>query len=172
MSFVRMLFRARLCRVTALCAVFALTVSGCAGFFGGDPLRVSVAGIEPMDSQGFEMRFNVKLRVQNPNDSAVSFNGVSLDLELNGKPFASGVSDQSGTVPRFGETIVNVPLTVPAFSAVRQAFAFAGVMQGSTAPSGQIPYIMRGKLAGGLTGTTRFVDQGALSLPSTGMALP
>jgi hypothetical protein len=31
---------------------------------------------------------------------------------------------------------------------------------------------MRGKLAGGLTGTTRFVDQGALSLPSTGMALP
>ena len=46
------------------------------------------------------------------------------------------------------------------------------VMQGSPAQSGKIPYIMRGKLAGGLTGTTRFVDQGALSLPSTGMALP
>ncbi|CAD6515887.1 hypothetical protein LMG28727_01220 [Paraburkholderia kirstenboschensis] len=172
MSFVRMLFSARLFRVAALCAVFALTVSGCAGFFGGDPLRVSVAGIEPIESQGFEMRFNVKLRVQNPNDSAVSFNGVSLDLELNGKPFASGVSDQSGTVPRFGETVVNVPLTVPAFAAVRQAFAFAGAMQGGAAQSGQIPYILRGKLAGGLTGTTRFVDQGALSLPAAGTALP
>jgi LEA14-like dessication related protein len=172
MSFVRMLFSARLCRVAALCAVFALTVSGCAGFFGGDPLRVSVAGIEPIESQGFEMRFNVKLRVQNPNDSAVSFNGVSLDLELNGKPFASGVSDQAGTVPRFGETVVNVPLTVPAFAAVRQAFAFAGAMQGGAAQSGQIPYILRGKLAGGLTGTTRFVDQGALSLPAAAAALP
>jgi len=92
---------------------------------------------------------------------------VSLDLELNGKPFASGVSDQSGTVPRFGETIVNVPLTVPAFAAVRQAFAFAGAAQ-----SGQVPYILRGKLAGGPFGTARFVDQGMLSLPMSGAGMP
>jgi LEA14-like dessication related protein len=141
----------------------ALTLNGCAGLFGGDPLRVSVAGIEPIASQGLEMRFNVKLRVQNPNDSTVSFNGVSVDLELNGKPFASGVSDQAGTVQRFSETIVTVPLTVPAFAAVRQAFALADAAQ-----SGQIPYILRGKLAGGLTGTTRFIDQGTLSLSSLG----
>jgi len=30
---------------------------------------------------------------------------VALDLELNGKPFASGVSDQRGTVSRFSETV-------------------------------------------------------------------
>jgi LEA14-like dessication related protein len=158
---------ARYARLAAILAVITLTLNGCAGLFGGDPLRVSVAGIEPVDGQGLEMRFNVKLRVQNPNESAVNFDGVSLALELNGKPFASGVSDQSGTVPRFGETVVNVPLTVPAFAAVRQAFAFAGAAQ-----SGQIPYILRGKLAGGLTSTTRFVDQGTLSLPTLGMALP
>ncbi len=117
---------ARYARLAAILAVITLTLNGCAGLFGGDPLRVSVAGIEPVDGQGLEMRFNVKLRVQNPNESAVNFDGVSLALELNGKPFASGVSDQSGTVPRFGETVVNVPLTVPAFAAVRQAFAFAG----------------------------------------------
>jgi LEA14-like dessication related protein len=167
MSFFRALLLGRSIRLATVLAIVTLTLNGCAGLFGGDPLRVNVAGIEPIDGQGLEMRFNVKLRVQNPNDSTVSFNGVSLDLELNGKPFASGVSDQAGTVPRFGETVVNVPLTVPAFAAVRQAFAFAGAAQ-----SGQIPYILRGKLAGGLTGTTRFVDQGTLSLPSTGMALP
>ncbi|ACD16336.1 LEA type 2 family protein [Paraburkholderia phytofirmans] len=167
MSFFRALLSGRSVRLATFLAIVALTLHGCAGLFGGDPVRVNVAGIEPIDSQGLEMRFNVKLRVQNPNDSAVSFNGVSLDLELNGKPFASGVSDQVGTVPRYGETVVNVPLTVPAFAAVRQAFAFAGATQ-----SGQIPYILRGKLAGGLTGTTRFVDQGSLSLPSAGMALP
>lgn len=167
MSFFRALLSGRSVRLATFLAIVALTLDGCAGLFGGDPVRVNVAGIEPIDSQGLEMRFNVKLRVQNPNDSTVSFNGVSLDLELNGKPFASGVSDQVGTVPRYGETVVNVPLTVPAFAAVRQAFAFAGATQ-----SGQIPYILRGKLAGGLTGTTRFVDQGSLSLPSAGMALP
>jgi LEA14-like dessication related protein len=165
MSFFRALLSGRSVRLTTI--LVTLTLNGCAGFFGGDPMRVNVAGIEPIDGQGLEMRFNVKLRVQNPNDSAVNFNGVSLDLELNGKPFASGVSDQAGTVPRYGETVVNVPLTVPAFAAIRQAFAFAGATE-----SGQIPYILRGKLAGGLTGTTRFIDQGTLSLPSSSMALP
>ncbi|MET3229253.1 LEA type 2 family protein [Paraburkholderia sp. 22099] len=166
MSFFRALLRGRPVLLAMLAVIVTLTLNGCASLFG-DPLRVNVAGIEPLDGQGFEMRFNVKLRVQNPNESAVSFNGVSLDLELNGKPFASGVSDQIGTVPRFGETVVDVPLTVPAFAAVRQAFAFAGAAQ-----SGQFPYVLRGKLAGGLTGTTRFVDRGTLSLPTTGMALP
>ncbi|MGF6793253.1 LEA type 2 family protein [Paraburkholderia sp. 35.1] len=165
MSFFRALqpgLVSRVWRLFAAGVAVTLTLAGCAGLFGADPLRVNVAGIEPIAGQGMEMRFNVKLRVQNPNDSAVSFNGVSLDLELNGKPFATGVSDQSGTVPRFGETIVTVPLTVPAFAAVRQAFALAGAAQ-----SGQVPYVLRGKLAGGVTGTTRFTDQGTLSLPSS-----
>jgi hypothetical protein len=160
MSFFRALLRGRPVLLAMLAVFITLTLNGCASLFG-DPLRVNVAGIEPLDGQGFEMRFNVKLRVQNPNESAVSFNGVSLDLELNGKPFASGVSDQSGTVPRFGETVIGVPLTVPAFTVVRQAFAFA-----DSAQSGQLPYMLRGRLAGGITGGTRFTDQGALSLPT------
>jgi LEA14-like dessication related protein len=147
-------------------AVLTLMLNGCAGLFGADPLRVNVAGIEPIQGQGLEMRFNLKLRVQNPNNSTINFDGVSLDLELNGKPFASGVSDQRGTVERFGETVITVPLTVPAFTAVRQAVAFAGAAQ-----SGQIPYTLRGKLASGLTGTTRFIDQGTLSLSSLGVPL-
>ncbi|MFP3564762.1 LEA type 2 family protein [Paraburkholderia sp. SIMBA_030] len=167
MSFVRALLSGRSTRLAAIVALVTLTLNGCAGLFGGDPLRVNVAGIDPIESQGLEMRFNVKLRVQNPNEAAVTYDGVSLNLELNGKQFASGVSDQSGTVPRFGETVVDVPLTVPAFAAVRQAFAFADAAQ-----SGQIPYILRGRLAGGLTGGTRFIDQGTLSLPALGTALP
>jgi LEA14-like dessication related protein len=162
------LFRLLRLFAVAVCTAFvALTLNGCAGLFGGDPLRVSVAGIEPAGGQGLEVRFNLKLRVQNPNDSTISFNGVSLDLELNGKPFASGVSDQAGTVQRFSETVITVPLTVPAFAAIRQAFAVAGAAQ-----SGQIPYVLRGKLGGGVTGTTRFTNQGTLSLSSLGVGEP
>ncbi|CAD6511148.1 LEA type 2 family protein [Paraburkholderia metrosideri] len=167
MSFVRALLSGTFTRVFRLVAIGALVcvaLNGCAGLFGGDPLRVNVAGIEPIDNQGLEMRFNIKLRVQNPNDSTVNFNGISIDLDLNGKPFASGVSDQSGTVPRFGETVISVPLSVPAFTVVRQALALPGAME-----SGQIPYTLRGKLANGLTGTTRFIDQGTLKLPVAGL---
>ncbi|ALL65199.1 putative lipoprotein [Paraburkholderia caribensis MBA4] len=153
----------RAARFARLLLLFAalLALGGCAGMFGSNPLRVTVAGIEPLAGQGMEMRFTLKLRVQNPNETPVDFNGVSVELDLNGKPFASGVSDQSGSVPRFGETVLGVPVTVPAFTVVRQAFAFA-----DSAQSGQLPYVLRGRLAGGITGGTRFIDQGTLSLPT------
>ncbi|PVY23419.1 late embryogenesis abundant protein [Paraburkholderia silvatlantica] len=147
-----------------LCVLFWL--AGCAGLMG-EPLRVSVAGLEPLQGAGMEMRFNVKLRIQNPNDTPVEFSGVSLQLDLNGQSFASGVSDQSGVVPRYGEAVIVVPLTVPAFAAVRQAFAFAG-----SAEAGNIPYEIRGRLAGGIGGGTRFVDHGKLSLPTQGLLGP
>jgi LEA14-like dessication related protein len=166
MPFFRVPLSGRLARLLAVTVLAVLTLGGCAGMFGHDPLRVSVAGIEPLAGQGFEMRFNMKLRIQNPNESALDFDGVSVDLQLNGKAFASGVSDQHGTVPRYGETLVSVPLTVPAFTALRQVFSLAG----SDTPPGQYPYLLRGRLAGGLTGGTRFVDQGVLSLPGLGMA--
>ncbi|MEM5371112.1 LEA type 2 family protein [Paraburkholderia azotifigens] len=152
----------RVSRLIRLLLFVAALVSlgGCAGMFGHDPLRVSVAGIEPLAGQGMEMRFSLKLRVQNPNEAPIDFSGVSVELELNGKTFATGVSDQAGTVPRFGETVIAVPLTVPAFTAVRQAFAFA-----DSAQTGQFPYVLRGRLAGGVTGGTRFIDQGTLALP-------
>ncbi|MEM5342494.1 LEA type 2 family protein [Paraburkholderia azotifigens] len=152
----------RVSRLIRLLLFVAALVSlgGCAGMFGHDPLRVSVAGIEPLAGQGMEMRFSLKLRVQNPNEAPIDFSGVAVELELNGKTFATGVSDQAGTVPRFGETVIAVPLTVPAFTAVRQAFAFA-----DSAQTGQFPYVLRGRLAGGVTGATRFIDQGTLALP-------
>ena len=34
--------------------------------------------------------------------------------DLRGMSFASGVSDQRGTISRFGETVITVPVTVPA----------------------------------------------------------
>ena len=142
----------------ALLAMLAL--NGCASLFNHDAMRVTVAGIEPLEGQGLEMRFAVKLRVQNPNDAPIDFDGVSLDLDLNGRPFASGVSDQRGTVPRFGETVLSVPVTVSAFSVARQALGFA---TGDTVK--KVSYAVRGKLAGGLLGGARFSDTGYVDLP-------
>jgi LEA14-like dessication related protein len=149
--------------VVVVFAMAALSgaLNGCAAWFGQDPLRVNVAGLEPLDSQGMEVRFNMKLRIQNPSGSPVSYSGISVELEVNGKAFASGVSPASGSVPAFGETVVSVPVTVSALSAIHQLFAFVDRSQ-----YGQIEYLLRGRLAGtGLTGGTRFIDQGSLSVP-------
>ncbi|MFU3037141.1 LEA type 2 family protein [Pseudomonas aeruginosa] len=97
----------------ALC--LGVLLSACSTFGQRDPLRIDLVGLEPLPGQGMEMRFMVKLRVQNPNDEPIEYNGIALDLDVNGQPLASGVSDQTGEVPRFGERVVSVPLTVSAF---------------------------------------------------------
>jgi LEA14-like dessication related protein len=144
----------------ALTTLLAFAMTGCASLLDQDPLRVDLAGLEPLPGQELEMRFAVKLRVQNPNDHAVDFDGVALDLDINGQPLASGVSDQRGSVPRFGETLVTVPLSISAFSAVRQAWGAANYQPGQG-----LPYRLTGKLAGGLFGTRRFNDSGTLTWP-------
>ncbi|WP_423835721.1 LEA type 2 family protein [Stutzerimonas stutzeri] len=146
---------------TALLSIIMLLLSlaGCAALSPRDPLNVQVAGIQPLPGEGLELRMAVKLRVQNPNDMALEYNGVALDLEINGRRLASGVSDERGSVPRFGETVLTVPVTISAFSAARQALGMAEHIGME-----EVPYVLRGKLAGGLFGTQRFVEKGTLDL--------
>ena len=141
-------------------SLILLSLSACALFPNRDPLHINVVGIEPLQSQDLEVRFAVKLRVQNPNETAIDFDGLALELDLNGKPFATGVSDRKGSVPRFGEALVEIPVSVSAIAVVRQAL---GVIEGE--PKTEVPYTLRGRLAGGLLGGTRFSDAGTLKLP-------
>lgn len=144
-----------------LCLLF-LTLSACALFSGRDPLNINVVGIEPLPSQDMEMRFAVTLRLQNPNETAIAYNGVALDLEVNDQPLASGVSNQQGTLQRFSETTLTVPVSVSAFSMLRQTL---GLSQARNLDG--LPYVVRGKLAGGPFGTMRFVERGRLELPGS-----
>ena len=137
-----------------------LALAGCETIAYRDALRVSVVGVDPLRGEGLELRFIVKLRVQNPNDAGVDFDGVAVELDLNDKNLASGVSDRKGTVPRYGETLISVPVSVSAFAAVRQALALTSV-----AERGELPWVVRGKLAGGMFGSVRFSDSGTLKLP-------
>lgn len=142
----------------------AWLLAGCASLPARDPLVVTVAGIESLPGEGMELRLLVKLRVQNPNDTPVEFDGAALNLDVQGRSFASGVSDQTGTVPRFGETIVAIPVTVSVLRMVRQV---AGMMDGK--PVDRISYSMSGKLHGvGLSGTERFTTNGDFQLPKAG----
>jgi LEA14-like dessication related protein len=145
-----------------------LTMVGCASLGGVDPLRVTLAGVESLAGQGMEVRMAVKLRVQNPNDAPVNFDGVSVTLELRGMDFASGVSDASGTVPRFGETVLAVPVTVSALAVARQVISLA------SGDNPKIEFVARGKLSDGSFGGARFESKGSFDLPAgfSGTAAP
>lgn len=143
-----------------LASLLIFALSACALLPNRDPLNINVVGIEPLQGQGLEVRFAVKLRLQNPNETPIQYSGVALDLDVNGRQLASGVSNESGTIGRFSEAVLVVPVTVSAFAAMRQAI---GLSQSEGIDN--MPYVLHGKLAGGLFGTMRFSDSGTLSLP-------
>jgi LEA14-like dessication related protein len=143
----------------SLAALLLLTLGACALFPPSDPLNINVVGIEPLPAQELEMRLAIKIRVQNPNDRAINYNGVSLNLDVNGRPLASGVSSESGTLQRFSEVVLTVPVSVTAFSVLRQTLVL-----GQGQPLDKVPYELHGKLANGVLGTVLFSDHGNLSL--------
>lgn len=144
-----------------LAALLSLLLAACAALPGRDPLRVELVGVEPVEGQGLELRLAVKLRVQNPNDDAIEYDGAALELEVNGKTLASGVSDQRGSVPRYGERVLVVPVSISALNAVRQALVLADGTQRDA-----VPFVLRGKLAGGVFGAVRFSQEGSLGIGS------
>ncbi|ROM90556.1 LEA type 2 family protein [Pseudomonas brassicacearum] len=143
-------------------SLLLLSLSACALFPNRDPLNINVVGIEPLQNQDLEVRFAVKLRLQNPNETPINYNGVALSLEVNGQPLATGVSDQTGSIPRYSEAIISVPVSISAFSMLRQTLGLS-----QTQSLNNLPYVLRGKLSGGVFGTIRFVDKGTLNLPGS-----
>jgi LEA14-like dessication related protein len=138
-------------RFLAIAAALAM-LGGCTTLAGRDPLEVTVAGIVPMpqDGEGLELRLLVKLRVQNPNSPAFSYDGASVKVEVQDRTFATGVSNAGGTIGGFSEAVVEVPVTVSMFRMVRQVM---GMKDG--APAEPIRYSMSGKL-----GSRRFSASG------------
>ena len=141
--------------------VLLLALVGCAGMPGRDPLQVTVVDIESRPGEGLELRMMVKLRVQNPNETALEYHGVYLQLDVLDKTFATGVSDERGTIGPFNEALIQVPVSA---SALRMAFSAISVL-GSGKPVEKVSYRMYGKLSGPLFGSTTFQSQGELGLP-------
>lgn len=145
--------------------LLASILSACSTLPNRDPLNIDVAGIEPLPGEGLELRLTVRVRIQNPNDTAIDYSGAALDLDLNGRKLASGVADVMGTVPRYGEAVLEIPVTVSALNMARQALGFMNA-------EGQrdVKYAVRGKLEGGIFGTRRFSDEGTFDLPASRQA--
>ena len=144
-----------------LLGVAALMLSACASLPGHEPIQVAVAGIESLPGgEDLEVRMLVKLRVQNPNESPIDYDGVSLRLDVQGQTYASGVSAERGTIPRFGEAVIAVPVTI---STVRVALQVFELMRDGKAPE-KLKYKLNGRLGGSVFGSMSFATEGELDL--------
>ncbi|MOA12569.1 hypothetical protein D3C78_1325790 [compost metagenome] len=66
-------------------------------------------------------------------------------------------------MPRFGEKLLVVPVSISAFAAVRQALGLA-----ESDRLDKVPYVLHGRLSGGVLGSRRFTEKGTLNLSRVG----
>ena len=151
-------------RTLIVLTVAALGLAGCAIFKRTDPPQVTVMGIEPAASgasQGLGAHMQLKLRVKNPNDTPIEYNGIYVEVDVQNKSLASGMSNQSGTVPAFGEAVILVPVEISYMGMASQAM---GLLSGKSLD--KVTYEMHGKLSSTTSGALPFKSQGELNLAS------
>lgn len=125
-------------------AVLVVTLAGCAGF-KPEPARVdiSISELSVGPSTVLEQTWNLKLRIQNPNNHDIPADGMKYQIDVNGKPFARGVNNQSVLLPRLGEAMVQVQAISDLQSLIQQI----GDLRRLSQPS--LDYHMTGTLYSG-----------------------
>lgn len=147
-------------------AALGAALAGCAALTVREPLSATLSSVTPVEMSLLEQKFLVKVRVLNPNDTPIEFDGVVFDLELNGEPFAKGVSDQKGVVPRYGEAQFDVTVVSGLQGIVRQINALASGGRES------LTYRVKGRLGSGMFGGVPFESKGELKFPSAPASAP
>ncbi len=106
---------------TTLLLIFMMLLNGCASLSPReDSVRVNLSNLRMLESTLFEQRFEASIRVQNRSQSQLDVKGLSFDLSLNGKDFASGVSNSHMSIAPLSEGVISVNLTSTLFSLIRQ----------------------------------------------------
>ena len=100
-----------------------LGVAACAQLEPAEPPQVSLSDIRLLGGGLMEQRLMVEVRIGNPNNFDLPLEGLTVDLQVNDRPFAQGYSNKNVTVPRLGEARVPVIATTTLFDMVQQVFA-------------------------------------------------
>jgi len=144
-------------------ALLPPALAACSSLSLGDPPRVDLVGLKSLPGEGLELRFLAKLRVQNPNSRILAYQGLSLELDLRGQRFASGVAPLAGEVAAYGEAVLEVPISVSGFTIARQVLDLVRQAEGGGRVD-RVAYELRGKLGGAGLGGTGFGTSGEIDL--------
>ncbi|GEM20400.1 LEA type 2 family protein [Nitrosococcus oceani] len=107
-------------------ALLSLALMACATLSNYERPRVYLTDFQFREASMLAQNFLLRLRIDNPNDAALSINGMEVSLNLNGHPLAQGLSNQSFSVPRFGSAEVEMQVTTTFINLVQQMLSLQG----------------------------------------------
>ena len=125
-----------------LLVLLLLGIAGCASVATLEVPEVQLTRIqllEPLPGS-LEQRFEVGLRVINPNNRAVTVDGLDFELDLNERRLARGVSNRRFELPRLGEAETSVVITTSMLDVLRQAMVLG------SRHDAPLDYRLRGRL--------------------------
>lgn len=104
-----------------LALLISLSLAACSGL----PLNavaptVSVADVDIKSLGLFEQKFDVGLRVSNPNDFDLKIEALDFELTLNGRPFSRGLSRVFTLIPATSSTVMRVDAIMQSKNLIRQ----------------------------------------------------
>jgi LEA14-like dessication related protein len=139
----------------------ALLEAGCALAPRLQAPTLSIASVQLTSGTLWEQRLKVRVHVHNPNDRALAVKSVQYTLEVEGQPFASGLSDSSFVVPALGETEFDMSMTINVAGALINLLG-----RGPDALGQSVAYRLTGKvsLAQGLLRSIPFEQNGTFKL--------
>ena len=124
-----------------LWSLSALLLAGCATMRPGFVTpTVNITSFKPLPSEGIAPRFEMNLRVVNPNSTQLSLRGMSYKVALNNFNVVDGAANALPIVPAYGEAEFKVVAMVGVFEGIRFV---SDLLQN---PKGQVAYTLKAKL--------------------------
>lgn len=118
---------------------------------------VQVMSFRPLPSEGLAPRFEIGLRVVNPNADALKLRGISYNVSLDIYRVVEGAASDLPVVPAYGEAVFKLTAAVSLVDAMRFV---NGLMSDA---DGQIEYRLQAKLdVGALLPAIRVEESGLL----------
>jgi len=147
-------------RPVGLLLFAAIVLSGCATVLPDlDPPKVTIESVRSLPVEGSGPRFEISLRIVNPNSMALDIAGISYTMDLLDKEVISGVTNEVPVIEGYTEEVVTLEAGINLFEVLR----LIGSLGGSRAD--ELDYRFAAKIDfNGLVPTQRIEETGTIAL--------
>ncbi len=144
--------------IMSFCLVFLL--ASCAALQPEiDPPKVSLQSFKALPVEGAAPRFEIKLRIANPNKQSFDIAGISYSVEIQGQELISGVTNDVPPLAAYSEEVVTLEAGLQLFQMLK-LLAELGMQ-----PSDTLEYRFLGKIDfTGFVPTQRVEETGSIKL--------
>ena len=103
-----------------VCFCLALFLSACASMTSEfDPPKVTLDSFKALPSSGSSPRFEIKLRIANPNTQDLDIAGISYSVDILDRELLSGVTNEVPLIAGYTEEVVTLEASLQWFQLVR-----------------------------------------------------